>query len=306
VSLHRDRLAFVAPALNGGKPTGANLSAVTLIWRAAPDGTDDSFSFIRRQLAHRRQRDAVILRNGDHVEGILTRIDRERLEIEVQRKHTRIDRPQVAAIVPSGTLASPLIPKGASGRVVLSDGSRFAFRAPRLEGTTLRGTTLLGPPFAVELADVVRLDLRDDKYFPVSFLKPARYEHTPYLGVPWALGVNANAEGRGLRLGGSFYDRGLGMHSAARATFAVPQGMRFFDSLVGLDEVAGKNGSARVRVLVDGKERDIGRADDLRPGVVLPVRVDVKGARELTLVVDFGEGGDVGDHVNWVDARLVK
>ena len=23
-------------------------------------------------------------------------------------------------------------------------------------------------------------------------------------------------------------------------------------------------------------------------------------------VVDFGEGGDVGDHVNWVDARLIR
>jgi hypothetical protein len=304
--LQRDRLVFIAPGLGGGKPASANLSAIALIWRSPPEEMDDAFSFVRRLLATKRQRDTVILRNGDHVEGIVARLDRERLEIDVQRKRTRIDMPQVSAIIPSGNLAAPLIPKGASGRVVLSDGSRFAFRGAKLDGTTLQGTTLLGPAFTVEVGEIVRLDLRDEKYVPMSFLKPSRYQHTPYLGVSWALGVHGNVAGQALRLDGSFFDRGLGMHSASQVTFALPPGMRFFDSLVGLDEVTGRNGSVRVRVLVDGKEQDIGLKDDLRPGVVLPVRVGVKGARELTLVVDFGEGGDVGDHVNWVDPRLIR
>jgi hypothetical protein len=75
---------------------------------------------------------------------------------------------------------------------------------------------------------------------------------------------------------------------------------------VGLDDVGGRKGSVRVRLLVDGKERDLGLKSDLRHGDVLDIRVDVKGGRELTLIVDFGEGGDVGDHVNWVDARLIR
>jgi hypothetical protein len=36
------------------------------------------------------------------------------------------------------------------------------------------------------------------------------------------------------------------------------------------------------------------------------IRVDIEGVRELTLEVLFGEGGDVQDVVDWVDARLVK
>ena len=43
----------------------------------------------------------------------------------------------------------------------------------------------------------------------------------------------------------------------------------------------------------------------LRDGAV-PVRADITGARELTLAVEFGRGGDVQDHVDWVDARLIK
>src|SRR5436305_8420325 len=97
------------------------------------------------------------------------------------------------------------------------------------------------------------------------------------------------------------------MHSASRVTYAVPAGCRRFAALVGLDDHTGRRGSVRVRVLVDGKERELGLKGELthRNGP-LAVRVDVEGAKELTLAVDFGAGGDIGDHVNWVDARLVK
>ena len=37
-----------------------------------------------------------------------------------------------------------------------------------------------------------------------------------------------------------------------------------------------------------------------------PARVRVAGARHLTLAVLFGRHGDVQDHVDWGDARLIK
>ena len=79
--------------------------------------------------------------------------------------------------------------------------------------------------------------------------------------------------------------------------------------LVGQDNVRRylSVGSVRVRVLVDGRERDLSLAGELNAASPpVAVRVDLDGARELTLVVEFGSGGDVGDHVNWVGARLVK
>jgi hypothetical protein len=141
---------------------------------------------------------------------------------------------------------------------------------------------------------------------PLDELTPKRFEHTPYLGVAWPLVVNGSVTGQDLRLGGSVYDRGLGVHSASRVSYALPAGVRYFQATVGLDDVAGRRGSVRVRVLRDGKECDLGRQRDLKAGEMLDVRLDVGGTRELTLVVDFGEGGDIGDHVNWVDARLIR
>ena len=40
--------------------------------------------------------------------------------------------------------------------------------------------------------------------------------------------------------------------------------------------------------------------------VIVAVRVDVSGANELTLEVDFGPTGGVQADVNWADARLIK
>jgi hypothetical protein len=60
----------------------------------------------------------------------------------------------------------------------------------------------------------------------------------------------------------------------------------------------------RIGVLVDGKSRE-DRVISAREGPV-PLRVTLNGARELTLVVEFGPGNDVWGHVDWADARLIK
>jgi hypothetical protein len=58
---------------------------------------------------------------------------------------------------------------------------------------------------------------------------------------------------------------------------------------------------------VDGKEPDLGWNKELTAkDAPLPVRIDVRKARELTLLVRFGSFGDVEAHVNWADARLIR
>ena len=76
---------------------------------------------------------------------------------------------------------------------------------------------------------------------------------------------------------------------------------------MGIDDYAGPGGSCRVKVLVDGKPRDLGKDGELSAhDGPLSVQVDVKGAKELTLVVEFGRRGGMAADVDWVDARLVK
>jgi hypothetical protein len=141
----------------------------------------------------------------------------------------------------------------------------------------------------------------------LSDLKPKSYQHTPFLDVSWPLVNDAAVSGRPLRVAGGTYDKGLGTHSQCRITYTLDGGYRWFEALAGLDDVSGKRGRARVGVFVDGKEQDLGHAKELSAkNGPLPIRVDVKKAGELTLVVRFGRYGDVEAHVNWADARLIR
>jgi endo-alpha-N-acetylgalactosaminidase len=78
-----------------------------------------------------------------------------------------------------------------------------------------------------------------------------------------------------------------------------------FESLVGIDDSTLGGGSVRFRVLIDGKEKfasPIIRGGD----TPLPVSVDVTGAKELELLVDYADRADVLDHADWLNARLIR
>ncbi len=302
-----ERFSFTHPALAGGRETRLPVSAVSALWLAPPDGEEDAEAYRRRLVAGRRRNDVVVLRNGDALEGVLASLGPKRLRIEVGTKPVAVELPKVAAVALSSDLATPLRPRGTFARLVLADGTRLSLASAAADGHTLTGTTPFGAALGVALDRVEALDLHGGPAVYLSDLKPVAYRHTPYLGVAWPLVADGSVAGRDLRLAGGAHDKGLGMHSASRATYALPAGARRFEALVGLDDHAGQKGSVRVRVLVDGKERDLGIAGELtHRGGPRAVRVDVAGAKELTLVVDFGAGGDVGDHVNWADARIVK
>jgi hypothetical protein len=157
------------------------------------------------------------------------------------------------------------------------------------------------------LSQIVALDLRQGCAVYLSDLKPGRYEHTSYLGVRWPYVLDGSVAGNELRLGGSTYDKGIGMHSQSRLTFDLGGGYQWFEAWVGLDDRTGRKGSVQVQVLVDGKSQNLGAANELTgQDTPLPIRVSVAGARQLTLVVLFGRNGDVQDHVDWADAQLIR
>jgi hypothetical protein len=78
-----------------------------------------------------------------------------------------------------------------------------------------------------------------------------------------------------------------------------------FRAILGFDEDAGERGRVACRVFVDQKEL-FSRPDFRSNEKAIPVEVDVKGAQQLRLEVDFGEDEDVGDRVIWANARLYR
>jgi hypothetical protein len=179
-----------------------------------------------------------------------------------------------------------------------------------IEGDAVRGTTLFGQSLEVRVDDVVGIDAEGGKAVSLASLKPRAVEQTGFLGPSWPPVENRSVRGDPLRLltasGEATFDRGLGTHPRTRITYPLGGKYRRFESLVGLDPVSGGRGRAVVRALVDGKERETPGTLTLAAGPAVAVRVDIAGAKELTLVIDFGPAGDVQADVNWADTRLVE
>src|SRR5262249_59921721 len=111
------------------------------------------------------------------------------------------------------------------------------------------------------LDDVIALSVQGGAAVYLSELKAKKFEHNPYLGASWPYVLDGSVDRRDLRLGGSVFDRGVGLHTDSRLTYDLGGRYRRFEALVGLDERTGKAGSARVGVLVDGKPADLGKKE---------------------------------------------
>jgi hypothetical protein len=310
VKLKGERL-YCRSADLGDAEVSLPLGALVLLWREAPAGPEAPERLRRRLAEERRKRDAVLLANGDRVEGVLSALDEKKLTLEAEGKGkpTTVEVGQVAVLAMSTELPETLLPRGEYWRAVLlgaegGAGARLALTEAACDGASLTGKTLFGATLRVPVARVAALDRCGGRNVWLSDLKPARYEYVNYLDERWPLALDSSVAGNDLRLGGSTHAKGLGMHAHSRATFALSGGYRRFEALVGLDPKTGRAGTASVKVLADGKvifeERELTAA---KPATV---SVDVAGVKELTLEVGLGRRGPVQAHVNWADARLVK
>jgi len=288
------------------------LSNVAVWWRRAPENAAAQDQFLRRLLAKERKNDVVYMLNGDVLEGALEAIDDKRVSIEVEKKSIATELSRVAAVAISSEPARGLLPKGLHARLTLDSGARLTLlSAEYRDGKALKVRTSFGANVQVPLGQVIALDWLGGRAVYLSDLKPAGFdEPLPYPGVDgirWPPVIDGSVDDGNLRLGGSTYAKGIGMHSSGRLRYSLGKAYRRFEASVGLDDKTGRRGSVRVRVLGDGRPLDIGFNDELtaKNGPV-KVQADVTGVKELTLEVDVGRSGNVQGHVDWGDARVIK
>jgi hypothetical protein len=307
-----EKFQFRHAHLSAVQEASLPLAAVSLLWRMAPERTLDAQRLRRRLTIGTRTRDTVCLRNGDVVAGVLNALDGKKVEMEVDRKRVTLNFPQVAYIAFNTELADSLRPEGVYARLILTgtepgQGGRLSLTSAAVDGVTLTGTTVFGARLSVPLAEVAALDLYQGRTVYLSDLKPSRYEYHSYLDEKWPFVVDGNVAEHDLLLGGSTYDKGIGLHSHSRLTYRLAGGYRRFEALVGLDDKDGRRGSVRIRLWADGRPLDLGSDREVTAeSGPLPVGVRIDGVRELTLEVEFGRGGDVQDVVDWIDARLIR
>ncbi|MFN9757043.1 MAG: NPCBM/NEW2 domain-containing protein [Planctomycetota bacterium] len=161
-----------------------------------------------------------------------------------------------------------------------------------------------GVEVAVPAAAVLDLHMQSDRLVWLSDLQP-KVEQTPAFDRVWLIGVDRTPAGKGLQLGGVAHARGLCLVPRARLTYDLGGRFDVFEAIVGIDDRAGPDAHALLRVLVDGVVVWDGGART-RGQQPEALRLELKKAKSLALEADFGRNYDLGDFCVFADARLVQ
>jgi hypothetical protein len=305
VAIANDK-ARIATDLGGKLEISLPLTALSAIlfspraaaWSAQPDG--------RREISSPRARDSVRLVNGDTIAGNLVALpEGGPLRLDRGGQAAEIPLERIDAILLDSQLARITRPKGIYRQIVLRNGARLTVTSVFGNGKTLTTKTVLGESIQIPTSELAALNTLGGPAVYLSEMKPLRYESTPYLGVAWPLMTDRSVRGNDLRLGGGCYEKGLGLHSACTATYAIPSGAIRFECIAGLDEETGKRGSIVLRIKTNSRtlvnDLELAGGDASRE-----LRFPLTPAdKELIIEVGFGRGGDVQDDIDLVDARFV-
>ena len=248
--------------------------------------------------------DRLLLDNGDELTGLLEKIDEDAVKLNTNVGAVIVEISRVTAIIFNPALRRKMSEKDSRIWLGLSDGSRLPATDLRLDSSTLQ-LTVAGQTWRTATKHLAFLQPLSGRAVYLSELKPSDYRFTPYLDLTWPYRLDRGVTGTWLRAGGTPYLKGIGMHSAARLAYALDQPYKRYQAELAVDDSAATGGSVRFRVLVDGREKF---ASEIIRGGMHPtsISVDITGAKQLDLVVDYADRADVLDHADWLNARLVK
>lgn len=253
-----------------------------------------------------QNQDVLHLANGDSVGGTILAISKQQIELDSTVGNVQVARSGIASVSFNPDLTYLPTPEKLHALVWLSDGSRLTATALDWNGTQLVLETPYGVRVEIDPSAVEQMQFLGGRLVYLSDMEPQEYEHTPYLSVRWPYQRDRSVGGNPIQLGGRTYAKGLGMHSASRLRYALDGRYQRFEATVGIDDETEGDGSVVFRVLVDGRERlatPVVRGAD---GPITLEPLDLTGAQTLELLVEHADYGDVQDHADWADARLVR
>ena len=189
--------------------------------------------------------------------------------------------------------------------VLLRDGSKWAGTLAGGDAEQIRLKSSLGQTLAIPLGQAAEIRFRSDRVMFLSDLEPVNYIFEPFGVTHWPYRRDRSVSNRPLRIGDQSYERGIGVHSRSVLVYDVPEGFTQLAAVIGIDSAVRPRGSVVFQVLAG--ERELFNSGPVRgTDPPRPILVELGGARQIALVVDFGEELDIADHANWANARLVR
>lgn len=247
-------------------------------------------------------RDQMIVKTDEApiiLSGLLTKLSDTEGVMDIDGVSRTIAREKIMAVV----LAQSPTPSKAAANLLLVDGSSIPGAPRALSQNVLTWSVDERRDASIPLPQVAGIEFSSQRIVFLSDLSTIKAEEAPLVTFPQPYRRDASATGTPLRLGNETFSKGLGVHAQSELTIDIPSGAEAFFVTVGIDSDAGARGDCEVKIVVDAREaysQRIRASESPRQ-----VKIDVQRARRLTLVVEAGEDLDLGDAVDWADARFL-
>ena len=267
-----------------------------------PSGTDALIAQIRTEP---RDSELAWLRNGDKLSGLFAGLDDKKLTFQPAGGKVELPRVGVLALGFPQAQVAYRRPAGPYFELTLLDGSRLGATKVRSERGQVVATARFGAEVRLPIGELALVHSINGPVAYLSDRETSGVVYEPYFGPTRNYRRNATVSGEVLRVGGLAYDRGLGTHSRTLLVYKLEPGSKRFQARVALDDRAGPLGNVVFKVQVDRTIRyesgPMGSGEPSRS-----IDIDLAGAKALILMTEFGERGDVQDHADWIEARIIR
>jgi hypothetical protein len=316
--------------LNGGDSlsgTPLSIASDTIVWRQSALGRleipeDRAAAIVRAGSAitgvdQPRREDLVKLVNGDSTSGVVQGMSGGRVSITPAGANSaaRIDLDKIAAVLLADPdpLAPPSPGPAGAWRVWLNDGSSLTVSFLQMDtGTPDRLHFGFGDTAAagVDVSAVTCIERLNGPVRWLTDLTPVSAVYRPFLSENFPPRFDHPVDDPQATIRARFppFRHGIGVHSYTKLTYAVPAGFATFRTQFAIERIAGSDetrADVAVRIAVDGKV--VQEFPHVRFGPPAdPVTVDVNGARELSLEVDYGPNLAAEGRFLWLDPAFVR
>jgi len=247
--------------------------------------------------------DRLLLTNGDTIRGFISTINDRGIAVAGDSQDYEIPHELLAGV--RFARANPSVPQGPHALVDLRHGGRLTVtKLEWQDGSFVAELPDVGR-VAIEAGNVLSIEMIGGRWEWLSLREPVTYQHTPMLSLDWPYRTDENLFGGPLAVAGQRFERGISVHSRSSLTYELGGRYREFVTALGLDDTSGPLADVDVRVRVDGQTRYF--KQHLRRGeLVGPIRLEIRGASRIELIVDFGAGGDLQDRFAWIEPALIR
>lgn len=262
----------------------------------------------------KRAADVIVVRREeaiDFLEGVLGDVTAETVQFKLEGDQVNVKRPRVEGFLYFHAKETAELPSAVC-EVHTRDGSRIPATSVALRGSNLAIVTRGGSELVLPLETIRELDFSAGKLRYLSDLDWESVERQSYLSASDARGDRLYEPRKDssflgpLRLGNKTYAKGLAIKSRTKLVYRLPGKFSRLVGTAGINALLAPGGNVLLTIRGDDKQQPLWEAAISGAEPPQEFSVDLTGARRLTIEVDFGAGGDTGDHLNLCDARLIQ